>query len=247
MAVLQPTKGKVRPAFDFREANSHVECHTAGEVVDECGKTVRKWRRITGASKMVNLKSAYLQLRVSKNLWKYQLVRYKGRTYCLTRLGFGLNSAPKIMSTILRKILLKMEKADGAVSSYTDDVIVNETEVTVEEVVAHLRKFGLIVKLPESMDSGAALGLRLKRDETGKLQFRRGNEIPQIKEELCRRKLFFIYGKLTGHNPIAGWLRISCSYIKRQAEGEKWDDMVGERTTAMMKEVHPVQLNERAR
>ena len=30
---------------------------------------------------MVDLKSAYLQLRVSKSLWKYQLVRYKGRPY----------------------------------------------------------------------------------------------------------------------------------------------------------------------
>ena len=127
---------------------------------------------------MVDLKSANLQLRVSKNLWKYQLVRYKGSTYCLTGLGFGLNSAPKIMSTILKKILEKMEKVDGAVSSYIDDIIVNKTEITVEEVVAGLRKFGLIAKILESMDGGAALGLKLKRDETGKLQFRRGNEIP---------------------------------------------------------------------
>ena len=52
-----------------------------------------------------------------------------------------------------------MEKVGSAVSSYIDDIIVNETEVTVEEVVAHLRKFGLIAKLPESMDGGAALGL----------------------------------------------------------------------------------------
>ena len=35
-----------------------------------------------------------------------------------------------------------MEKVDGAVSSYIDDIIVNETEVTVEEVEAHQRKFG---------------------------------------------------------------------------------------------------------
>ena len=58
-----------------------------------------------------------------------------------------------------------------------------------------------------------------------------------MKEELRRRELFSICGKLTGHYPIAGWLRIACSYIKRQVEGEKWDDMVGERTTATMKEV----------
>ena len=80
-----------------------------------------------------------------------------------------------------------MEKVDGTISLYIDNIFVNETEVMVEEVVAHLRKFGLIAKLSESMDGGVALGLRLRWDETGKLQFQRGNKIPQMKEELHRR------------------------------------------------------------
>ena len=153
--------------FDFCKVNSHVECHTGGDVIDVCGETLRKRMRMTGVSKMVDLKLAHLQLRVSKNLWKYQLVRYKGRTYCFTLLGFRLNSALKIMLTILRKILEKMEKVDSTISSYIDDNIVNETEMMVEEVVVHLRKFGLIAKLLESMDGGAALRLRLKQDEMG--------------------------------------------------------------------------------
>ena len=33
------------------------------------------------------------------------------------------------MPTILRKILEKTEKVDGAISSYIDDIIVNETEL----------------------------------------------------------------------------------------------------------------------
>ena len=78
----------------------------------------------------------------------------------------------------MSKILENMEKVDGVVSSYIDDIIVNETEVMVEEVVDHLRKFGLIAKLPKSINVSAALGLRLKQGETGKLQFWRGNEIP---------------------------------------------------------------------
>ena len=71
------------------------------------------------------------------------------------------------MLTILRKI-------DGAVCLYIDDIIVNETEVAVEEVVAHLKKSGLIAKLLEPMDGGAALGLRLKWDEMGNCNFREG-------------------------------------------------------------------------
>ena len=115
----------------------------------------------------------------------------------------------------------KMEKVNDTVSSYIDNIIVNETEVAVEEIVAHLRKFGLIAKLLESMDGGVALGLRLKQDKTRKLQLGRGNEIPQMKEELHRWELFSICGKLTGHYPITGWLLIACSCIKRQAEGDK--------------------------
>ena len=51
-----------------------------------------------GVSKIVDL-----QLHVNNKLWKYQLVKYKGKTYRLTRLGFRLNSAPKVMLMILKK------------------------------------------------------------------------------------------------------------------------------------------------
>ena len=236
MAVIQPTKNKVRPVLDFRELNDHVECHTGGEVMDICGETLREWRRMTGASTLVDLKSAYLQLKVNEKLWKYQLVRYKNKTYCLTRLGFGLNSAPKIRSIILKTVLERMEK-EGAVSSYIDDILVNETIVTAAEVVAHLKCFGLAAKLPETLDGGAALGLKLKRSKAGGLEFQRGNQIPEAKQYLSRRELFSICGKLTGHYPVAGWLRTACSYIKRHAEGEKWEDKVGEKTTAVLREV----------
>ena len=66
------------------------------------------------------------------------------------------------------------------------------------------------------------------------LDFFRGNEIPDIPECLMRRDLFPICGKLIGHYPIAGWLRVSCSYIKRTTEGSSWDDYVGDRTVAIV-------------
>ena len=43
MAVVQPTKNKTRPVMDFREFNTHVECHTGGDVMDVCGETLREW------------------------------------------------------------------------------------------------------------------------------------------------------------------------------------------------------------
>lgn len=237
MAVEQPTKNKVRPVLDYRELNNYVECHTGDDMTDVCSETLREWRQVEGETTLVDLKSAYLQIRVSKELWKYQLVKYKDRMYCLTRLGFGLNSAPRIMSKILKTVLAKSKKIKAATSSYIDDILVNESQVTAEELIQHLSKFGLITKPPEPLDGGAALGLKIERNKSGELMFSRGNELPVIPESLTRRELFSVFGKLVGHYPIAGWLRVACSFIKRKAEGTKWEDQVGEPTMRKIREV----------
>ena len=228
MAVEQPTKNKVRPVLDYRELNAYVECHTGDDVADVCCETLRKWRQVEGETTIVDLKYAYLQIRVARDLWRYQLVRYKGRCYCLTRLGFGLNCAPRIMSKILKTVLAKSKKIEGATSSYIDDILVNETQVPAEDLIQHLSRYGLDTKPPEPLDGGAALGLRIQRNRVGELMFYRGNELPVLTDRLTRRELFSVCGKLVGHYPIAGWLRVACSYIKRRAEGIKWEDFIGE-------------------
>ena len=78
MAVEQQTKGKVRPVLDFRELNESGECHKGDNVADVCGDVLREWRRMEGEIALVDLKYAYLQVRVAKELWQYQLVRFKG-------------------------------------------------------------------------------------------------------------------------------------------------------------------------
>lgn len=97
------------------------------------------------------------------------------------------------------------------------------------QVVAHVKDFGLVTKPPESLEKGAALGV--------KLQFWRENEIPEVPEPLTRRELFSLCGKLVGHYPVAGWLRVACSYIKRHAAGLGLSDRVGEVTISRMKVV----------
>ncbi len=109
--LVQPTKNKVRPVLDFREAGGYVECHTGDGVPDVCGETLSYWRRMSGASTIIDLKAAYLQLWVAKKSWKYQLVNDKVKTYALTRLGFGLNSAPQIMLLILNTVLRKNDNS----------------------------------------------------------------------------------------------------------------------------------------
>ena len=236
MAVVQPTKNKVHPVLDFRELNKHVACHT-GSGIDVCEEVMREWRRKERAAKIVDLKSAYLQVHVDEKLWQYQLVKYKGQLYCLTRLGFGLSSAPKIMTAILKTVLKKDVEVERATSSYIDDILVDEAEVTAEKVRGHVEEYGLTAKPVESLDGGAALGLKLWQDGQGNLVFRRGNEIPEVGTELSKRELFSICGKLVGHYPIAGWLRMACSFIKRQTGSDSWEGLVTKEVMGMIREV----------
>ena len=183
----------------------------------------------------MDLKSAYLQLHIARKLWQYQLVSYKGKTYCLTRLGYGLNVARKIMAAVLKTVLKKGSKTKEDTDSYIDDIMVDVTKISLKEVVEHLKGFGLTAKSPESLDGGAALGFKLM-NKTGKLMFRRGNEPLEI-GEISRRELFSIDGKLLGHYPVAGWLRLACSYVKRRASGVDWEDRVDRKTLKVIQEI----------
>ena len=146
---------------------------------------------------LVDLKSVYLQIKVASELWKYQLVKYKGQTFCLTRLDFGLNCAPRIMKKILKTVLAKSKRIQLATSSYIDDILVDESRVTVKELVSHLNEYSLVTKPPEPLDGGAALGLRLQKNEKDSSCFPR-------ETNLTRRELFFVCRKLVGHYPLAG-------------------------------------------
>ena len=192
MAVVQPTKNKVRPVLDYRELNKYVESHTGDDVTDICSEKIREWRQTEGDNVLVDLKTAYLQIKVVEKLWKYQLVEFKGKTYCLTRLGFGLSSAPRIMSKILKTVLASSSDIEGATSSYIDDILVNTSKVSAEHLVKHLSKYGLKTKPPEKLAGGSALGLKLIEDEDEKLVFRRGNEIPTPSDDVSKKELFSI-------------------------------------------------------
>ena len=161
MAVEQPTKNKVRPVLDFRELNQFVEYNIGNDVIDNCDETLREWRQMSADVSIVDLKSAYLQLKIKRDLWKYQLVEYKGNAYFLTRLEFGLNCATRIISKILKSVLARNESIKGATSSYIDDILVDESKVSSDAVVEHLRKYWLVTKDSGPMNVGAALGLKL--------------------------------------------------------------------------------------
>ena len=96
LAVYHNHKDKVRPVLDYHEMNQHVQSHTGESEV--CPETLCRLRTMGDQLGVVDLKDAYLQLRVSHELQDYQVVRLDDQYYRLTRIGFGLASAPKIVS-----------------------------------------------------------------------------------------------------------------------------------------------------
>ena len=99
MAVVQINKNKVRPVMDFRELNNYVSSHTAKAAI--CGEKLRNWRKMSDNLIMLDLRNAYLQISIHESLYKYQVIKYWNKIYTFTRLGFGLNVAPKIMTGIV--------------------------------------------------------------------------------------------------------------------------------------------------
>ena len=123
------------------------------------------------------------------------------------------------MTRILKEVLAKDERMRKNTDSYIDDIIVREEGITVEEVAAHLRRYGLESKPPEGLEGGWVLGISIHRNANRELIFSRGNELPDPEEleGLSRRQLFSVCGRLVGHYPICGWLRVTCSFAKRES------------------------------
>nr|XP_004207675.2 uncharacterized protein LOC101237757 [Hydra vulgaris] len=149
MAVIQRNKLKVSLVMDYRELNQFVSSHTADG--DVCSTKLRNWRKLGENLEIIDLKKAYLQIRVDEALWKYQVVEYEGQRYCLTRLGFGLNVAPRIMTKILKKVLSIDKIVGSGTDSFIDDIIVNNNIVSSCRVQELLKKYGLDSKLPEKL------------------------------------------------------------------------------------------------
>jgi hypothetical protein len=182
----------------------------------------------------VDLRKAYLQIHIAPHLWKFQVVKFKGEYYCLTRLGFGLNVAPKIMSSIVNKVLSMDPIVRRATDSYVDDIVVNEQIVSSDVVIKLLGKYGLSAKPAEPLDGGRVLGLRLRRMD-GKLVWCRDNKVKPVDEVKTKKDVFSLCGQLIGHYPVAGWLRPACSFVKRQLSDLKWDDLVGDHVQIMLR------------
>ena len=159
MGVLQSAKDKVRPVQERPEVNQFVYSHIAAS--DVCYEKLRLWRRLESNVSLVELRKPYLQVHVHSDLWRFQVVEYAGRKLCLTRFGFGLNVAPKIMCAIIKTVLSIDPVMKEGTDSFIDDIIVNENVISSSDVIRHLKSFGLESKPAIPLGEARVLGLRL--------------------------------------------------------------------------------------
>ena len=152
---------------------------------------------------IIDLKTAYMQLHVSRELWKFQVVRYKGCVYMLTCLGFELNVAPKIMAAVIKFVLSSNPFEENATDSYEDDIFVDLNKVSSQEVLRVLGDFGLQAKPAEPLCGGRVLGLRVFK-EKGVIKWKRDNTLQELSDEMTKRQVFSWCGQAIGHFPVAG-------------------------------------------
>ena len=154
-----------------------------------------------------------LQIHVEKLLWPFPTVEIMGTRYCLSRQEFGLNMVPSIITAIMSAIWQLDEAVRQATSSYVN-IFVNEGILSAQVVKEHFESFGLTCKEPERLWEGAkVLGLHVSGSQEG-LRWRRGGNIPGVLSNVTCWSVFSVCGKLVGHYPICGWLRVAVAAIK---------------------------------
>ena len=165
---------------------------------------------------------------VSVLWWTYQAITWQGQTYLLTRLGFGLSVAPKVMTAIVTHVLGRDPVIQKGTSAYVDDIYVDECVVQAQVVVEHLRRCGLEAKDPVRLgDKGGTRVLGVRVDEA--LRWTWDKQLPAAMSGcLTRRQVHALVGEWLGHFPVCGWLRVSCAYFQRCTAQEAigWDDHV---------------------
>ena len=241
MAVAQ-RKGeeeKVRPVLDYRSLNSTIESRPGG-ATPLCRDRLREWRSKGPQCGVIDLRRAYLQIHIVPEFWCYQAVQWHGETFLLTRLGFGLSVAPKVMAAIVDYVLRQNETINRAASAYIDDIYINEALADAEVVAAHFKKYGLAAKEPARLGcSGGVRVLGLRVDED--LTWRRDGSLPDIAavSGMTRREVHRLVGEWIGHYPVGGWLRICCAFLQRSTalDGKNWDEPVGDDVVMQLEEV----------
>ena len=212
----------LRLALDFVALNEFVRNRAEWSEREVCTDELLVWRTSDGGQ-LLDIRKAYLRVRVHEEQQRFQCVRVNGKPYRLTRLAFGLCSAPRILKKILSHILI-----DLPIGIFRDDVFIPQqhcTDKLKSEVVSKLAINGFPTKEAVHIggtDACKVLGLRVSRDSDGEIVWSRKEELTSSKLSELKRattltEIAGVIGKISPHNyPVQGWTRPCANKIRSE-------------------------------
>jgi transposase InsO family protein len=229
----------VRPVCDFKWLNEYIKSAPNEGLMDAISAPtyIRRWRSHPESRMcLIDIKKAYMRIYVNEEQTYYQCVRYPDfkTEWRLTRLGFGLNIAPKVLRVVLNAIL--PQGTFPELDIYIDDNFL-PTEAAVS-LTAALKENGMECKDPELVSEARVLGLQNHADGT----WSRRTELPLLEAE-SRRGVHSWTGRLIGHLPVANWLRPCCSALKRLTCAYDWDEPLPPGLTKKCKKLHQMLID----
>lgn len=151
--MLKQGEAKYRPILDLRHLNDHlITEHFKMEGLPTARQMLRKGDYLT----KVDLKDAYQAVQLAPEAKKYMGFNWKGRTYQFNVMPFGLSTAPREFTKLMRTALTPLREKGMRLIFYLDDILLlanskEEAQKNTEKLVRHLTNLGLDINKKKSV------------------------------------------------------------------------------------------------
>ena len=151
---LVPKKeGAYRPVIDLSRLNKFIEnSHFQMENIS-CLKTLLRRRDFMTS---IDLKDAYLSVHVHKSSQKYLCFQWRNRCYAFLGLLFGLNTAPRVFTRLLKPVAAYVRKRGIRIIVYLDDFLtlgssIEDSKVNTQLTLDLLQWLGFTINWEKSL------------------------------------------------------------------------------------------------
>ena len=151
--MLKQGETKYRPILDLRHLNDHLATeHFKMEGLPTARQMLRKGDYLT----KVDLKDAYQAVQLAPETKKYMGFNWKGKTYQFNVMPFGLSTAPREFTKLMRTALTPLREKGMRLVFYLDDILLlsnskDEARKNTEKLVRHLTSLGLDMNKKKSV------------------------------------------------------------------------------------------------
>ena len=144
--------GEYRVIFNLKNLNESIEYHHFKmDTVESAVNLLSKNCWMTS----VDIRHAYLTVRIATEHQKYLRFRWKGKCFQYTCLPFGLSSAPRIFTKLLKPVFATLRQAGCTIIGYIDDCLIvadskEECLDSLQKTIDMLQTLGFIINFDKS-------------------------------------------------------------------------------------------------